>query len=334
MRYLIRNRIFFFVIFVLKLSLAEESFEEDFGADETTTPFSLSVNSGETTTADIDESNKSDDYLDPNYYPNEEEEDDDDEEGSGGGDDYDGIEEADECTQPRPKTTNSSNPHYWFYFNVETKRCEIFAYDGQISSESNNKFEFFEECYQACNHLIDERIMHVKNPDCINDRYKHCKSKDTEQIMYIFMDFECVGVKACIDPDIQRRRFNDFSTMNECRKTCHFGLDENPMESSTEKVTEKPGNIDKIKNEKCLIPMKQDPIKLPCYPWLRPQNEEDDENVWTFDKDSLRCKKVRACRPLNNYFRTLRQCRGACLKGTPELKGNGERKPELKLFVI
>ena len=320
MRYLIRNRIFFFVIFVLKLSLAEESFEEDFGTDETTianADTTLSGDSVETTTTDEDHENL---------------EEEDEEDGSGDhGDDYGGDDEEDVCTLPRPKSTNSSNPHYWFYFNVETKRCEIFAYDGQISTESNNKFEFFEDCYQACNHLIDERIMHVKNPDCINDWYKGCPGNNTHRI-YIFKDFECVGVKSCVD--IKIHRFNLFSTMNACRKTCHFGLDENPMESSTEKVTGKPGNIDKIKNEKCLIPMKQDPIKLPCYPWLRPQNEEDDENVWTFDKDSLRCKKVRACRPLNNYYRNLRQCRGACLKGYPEPRGNGKRKPELKLFVI
>ena len=52
--------------------------------------------------------------------------------------DYD----PDPCLRPKPQRSNATNAHLWFYYNQETRRCETFPYDGQVSPGSFDPFGF------------------------------------------------------------------------------------------------------------------------------------------------------------------------------------------------
>ena len=68
----------------------------------------------------------SDDYID-------DDEDDDDDEFDN---DYSEDDEIDNCLQPRPKDSKSRDANFWFFYNNETRRCELFRYGGEVTGET------------------------------------------------------------------------------------------------------------------------------------------------------------------------------------------------------
>ena len=63
----------------------------------------------------------SDDYID-DYYSEDDEDDEDD--------------EVDNCLQPVPKDSKSRDANFWFFYNNETRRCELFRYGGEVTGET------------------------------------------------------------------------------------------------------------------------------------------------------------------------------------------------------
>ena len=60
----------------------------------------------------------SDDYI-SDYYSEDDEDD-----------------EKDNCLQPRPKDSKSRDANFWFFYNNETRRCELFRYGGEVTGET------------------------------------------------------------------------------------------------------------------------------------------------------------------------------------------------------
>ena len=45
-------------------------------------------------------------------------------------------DEIDNCLQPRPKDSKSRDANFWFFYNNETRRCELFRYGGEVTGET------------------------------------------------------------------------------------------------------------------------------------------------------------------------------------------------------
>ena len=72
----------------------------------------------------------SDDYID-DYYSEDDEDDENDED-----DEDDEDDEVDNCLQPVPKDSKSRDANFWFFYNNETRRCELFRYGGEVTGET------------------------------------------------------------------------------------------------------------------------------------------------------------------------------------------------------
>ena len=73
----------------------------------------------------------SDDYID-----DDEDDDDDDAEFDNDYSEDDEDDEIDNCLQPRPKDSKSRDANFWFFYNNETRRCELFRYGGEVTGET------------------------------------------------------------------------------------------------------------------------------------------------------------------------------------------------------
>ena len=149
------------------------------------------------------------------------------------------IYNPDPCLRPNPKSSNATNAHLWFYFNRETRRCETFPYDGQVSpgsgysrygleySRIQNRFEFFQDCFKTCKEHMRLGELQVKNPkECFKPviiLLKGCSEKDPENNYFTFERhaLECQERNSCY-PMHPKNKNNVYSTLNDCRKDCHF----------------------------------------------------------------------------------------------------------------
>ena len=50
--------------------------------------------------------------------------------------DYSEDDEIDNCLQPIPKDSKSRDANFWFFYNNETRRCELFRYGGEVTGET------------------------------------------------------------------------------------------------------------------------------------------------------------------------------------------------------
>ena len=60
--------------------------------------------------------------------------------------DYDSEDdEIDNCLQARPKDSKSRDANFWFFYNNETRRCELFRYGGEVTGDTgpNTIFDIF-----------------------------------------------------------------------------------------------------------------------------------------------------------------------------------------------
>ena len=145
------------------------------------------------------------------------------------------IYETDPCLRPKPQRSNATNAHLWFYYNQEKKRCETFPYDGQVSPDSysrygyrlQNRFEFFQDCFKTCKEHMRLGELQVKNPkECFKPviiLLKGCSEKDPENNYFTFERhaLECQERNSCY-PMHPKNENNVYSTLNDCRKACHF----------------------------------------------------------------------------------------------------------------
>ena len=145
--------------------------------------------------------------------------------------DYD----PDPCLRPKPQRSNATNAHLWFYYNQEKRRCETFPYDGQVSPGSysrygyrlQNRFEFFQDCFKTCKEHMRLGELQVKNPkECFKPviiLLKGCSEKDPENNYFTFERhaLECQERNSCY-PMHPKNKNNVYSTLNDCRKDCHF----------------------------------------------------------------------------------------------------------------
>ena len=54
--------------------------------------------------------------------------------------DYDSEDdEIDNCLQARPKDSKSRDANFWFFYNNETRRCELFRYGGEVTGDTGPK---------------------------------------------------------------------------------------------------------------------------------------------------------------------------------------------------
>ena len=57
--------------------------------------------------------------------------------------DYDSEDdEIDNCLQARPKDSKSRDANFWFFYNNETRRCELFRYGGEVTGDTGPKTIF------------------------------------------------------------------------------------------------------------------------------------------------------------------------------------------------
>ena len=145
------------------------------------------------------------------------------------------IYNPDPCLRPNPQSSNATNAHLWFYFNRETRRCETFPYDGQVSpgsgysrygleySRIQNRFEFFQDCFKTCEEHMKLAELQIRNPKACFRPYSTCRMMcpDERARTYFTFDYknlECIETKECC-PDMGG---NIYRTLNDCRKKCHF----------------------------------------------------------------------------------------------------------------
>ena len=143
------------------------------------------------------------------------------------------AEDHDPCLQPRPQRSNGTNANFWFYYNQEKRRCETFPYDGHVVAQETknswrnfkvqNRFEFFQDCFRECNGHMKLGELQVKNPKECFEPIATCRMRcDNEKskvyFTFIQADLECKEVRLCC-PVGER---NLYSTLNDCRKNCHF----------------------------------------------------------------------------------------------------------------
>ena len=108
---------------------------------------------------------------------------------------------------------------------------------------TENKFAFFHECYSQCEHYMVQPEDHIRNPICLQTMESSSEvgcAKKIAQEGFAFNneeDEECVKHKTCAPTK------NFFKTMNQCRKTCHYGLAE-------EMISKGPRRINKMNKKK------------------------------------------------------------------------------------
>ena len=208
----------------------------------------------------------------------------------------------DPCLQPKPQESNSTNPNYWFFYNQKSRRCEVFPYDGHVVSRSSgrpgypgmrgrnqNRFEFFQDCFRSCQKHMKLDELQVKNPVCLG-QMSICKKACPEHLAptyFTFENMECTAVKVCCPGG------NAFSTMNECRKSCHYA-DENENGKESEEGM-KPKCTGKVIT--CLIM---------CY-------GDDKRDIYVFNPKKGRCVKPDDCRcSSGEFFLTAEECEERC----------------------
>ena len=145
------------------------------------------------------------------------------------------IYNPDPCLRPNPQSSNATNAHLWFYFNRETRRCETFPYDGQVSpgsgysrygleySRIQNRFEFFQDCFKTCEEHMKLGEHQIRNQETCLGLYSECKMMCHGEGLRTYFTFdyktlECIETKSCC-PDMGG---NIYFTLNDCRKKCHF----------------------------------------------------------------------------------------------------------------
>ena len=194
------------------------------------------------------------------------------------------------CFQPKPKASTSTHAHYWFYYNMESKRCEVFPYDGEVTERSRNRFEFFNDCYEECHLFMESQEKVLINDLYIKDE-KKCKRRlercawracPPGQDYYTVDHMECQKTEYCCTKDGS----DAFKSLNECRKSCFHGMD-----------------MDEGKSSKCTG--KFFVCDMICLP-------ERAKTVYVYDKYEKQCKSTKSCCPLGEYFDTMKDCEKKC----------------------
>ena len=139
----------------------------------------------------------------------------------------------DPCLQPQPPRSNGTNANFWFYYNQDARRCEVFPYDGHIKPDQN-RFEFFHQCFSACENHMKHKELQVKDQQCLGIPITPCKRRCTDDdIMFTFnkdnMERQEIKGFCCVGNNL-------FGTLNHCRKSCHFSDEE---EESKEEIDPK-----------------------------------------------------------------------------------------------
>ena len=148
---------------------------------------------------------------------------------------------------------------------------------------------------------LDE--LQVKNPECVSPTMQACKcsmnSDFSERSIFTFdyENMECEETTTCCPLPFD----NAFSTMNECRKSCHYS-DESDEESENQDEVESSGQCTG-QLAHCLIM---------C-------NEQDrpERTVYKYNRISQKCEKVETCCPMGEFFLSKRECIRKCIIKTP-----------------
>ena len=94
-------------------------------------------------------------------------------------------------------------------------------------SRIQNRFEFFQDCFKTCKEHMRLGELQVKNPkECFKPviiLLKGCSEKDPENNYFTFERhaLECQERNSCY-PMHPKNENNVYSTLNDCRKDCHF----------------------------------------------------------------------------------------------------------------
>ena len=200
----------------------------------------------------------------------------------------------DRCLQPKPKESKSKDAHYWFYFNDETRRCEVFAYDGEVTERSRNRFEFFDDCHEECSYIMEGQEKIAINDLYIKDE-KKCKvdlsmpcegdwgpcPSDRDHYILDPKNIECKKTKYCCNSGR-----NTFKSLNECRKTCFYGMDSNEGKSS-----------------KCIGGFAS--CKMGCSPG-------EGEIIFFYSNEKKQCVRTESCCPMGGHFKSMNDCKKKC----------------------
>ena len=202
------------------------------------------------------------------------------------------------CLQPKnegdikPETHHRKGPKLnypdlRFYYNNATERCEAFHFSGPYTNANN--FATLKGCHENCQPLMKDRDKLASeisvHKRCLGPpEMDPCYSSFGMQYEYRF-DKTTLECKA----EIVHCSNEWFNSRDDCATKCYHGL---------EKVSK-----DKI-HAKCLKPMDEPMHYMACKHRYR----------YTFDVDAMKCKKVRACNPLNNHYGSRKECESKCFK--------------------